>query len=464
MIEKNRESVYVFSQRGTNRWSLQQKLFYGNDSTTEQTAGPDLYSDGANTLVASITSVNISSAYIFKIFGNASFGTGWSLQSQLLPYNITEDGLYYNNNSSDPRPAITNFTNPTINGGSLLFTAENEIQIRTQFQNTSCLQIWMSDHFKDGWDTAVLTVIAPDQSNDTFAPHCDQPFPFFVRYCPYSPTDEGVYIIKVFAASKARFFWEISWRVLLESTGQWYTGDFATKMKFNFNGTDLAFSLFETENLVDLTAPCYRCTKVALQEWKELQVIGNFALWPLSVYGAPWYISDYQARVVYSTGKACHGVSGYECYQTIQDGIYILRLGAGLFGELNGFPFNNANWTGCGASGGHRDQLVFRIANGQCEALQVFQYSSRCSRPSPINLVQYSSTPAPTSGGTVTPSQSTFGEAYVKGQMYAVGQDGEHEGHQRRREKLFVTDDDEEEEKKQKDSGKVYHEHMIHVP
>jgi hypothetical protein len=321
----------------------------------------------------------------------------------------------------------------------------------------------MSDHFKDGWDTAVLTVIAPDQSNNTFAPHCDQPFPFFVRYCPYSPTDEGVYIVKVFAATKARFFWEISWRVMVESTGQWYSGDFATKMKFNFNGTDLAFSLVETENLVDFTAPCYRCTKIALQSWKELQVIGNFALWPLQVYGAPWYISDYQARVVYSTGKLCYGVSLWECYQTIQDGIYILRLGAGLFGELNGFPFTNANWTGCGASGGYRDQLVFRIANGQCETLQVFSYSSRCSHPPPINLAQYSSTAPPTAGGTVAPTQSTFGEPYVKGQMYAVGQDGEHHQPRRKHGTLLMMDEDQVESEENGDEKK-YHEHMIHVP
>jgi hypothetical protein len=26
----------------------------------------------------------------------------------------------------------------------------------------------------DGWDTAVLTVRAPDLTNDTFHPHCDQ--------------------------------------------------------------------------------------------------------------------------------------------------------------------------------------------------------------------------------------------------------------------------------------------------
>jgi hypothetical protein len=34
--------------------------------------------------------------------------------------------------------------------------------------------LWLSDHFLDGWDIAVLTVRAPDRTNDSFHPHCDQ--------------------------------------------------------------------------------------------------------------------------------------------------------------------------------------------------------------------------------------------------------------------------------------------------
>ncbi|RYY84684.1 hypothetical protein EON63_08715 [archaeon] len=48
------------------------------------------------------------------------------------------------------------------------------MQMRTPYHNQSCLLLWMSDHFGDGWDTAVLTVRAPDLTNDTFHPHCDQ--------------------------------------------------------------------------------------------------------------------------------------------------------------------------------------------------------------------------------------------------------------------------------------------------
>lgn len=82
--------------------------------------------------------------------------------------------------------------------------------------------------------------------------------PFQVRYCPYQPQDEGVYIIKVFAPTKARFSWEISWRVQEEATGNWYLGDASSKMHFQYNWNDSSFLLAHSENLVDLSEPCYR--------------------------------------------------------------------------------------------------------------------------------------------------------------------------------------------------------------
>lgn len=64
--------------------------------------------------------------------------------------------------------------------------------------------------------------------------------------------------------------------------------------------------------------------------------VGNSAFWPLDVVGAPYYISDYAATNVVSSGKVCDGITFYECYQTLTDGVYILRLGGGLFGRLTG--------------------------------------------------------------------------------------------------------------------------------
>ena len=90
--------------------------------------------------------------------------------------------------------------------------------------------------------------------------------PFFVRYCPYQPQDEGDYIIKVFAPTQARFSWEISWRVQEEATGNWYLGDASSKMHFQYNWNNSNFLLVYSENLVDLSAPCYRwgCVIIAI--------------------------------------------------------------------------------------------------------------------------------------------------------------------------------------------------------
>lgn len=152
-----------------DRWSLQQKLFGINDTHSNIIYGTSVYSDQKNTLLATTTGPNATVSYIFKTFGN-----GWSLQSKLMSYNPVTDGLYYDNDINQPRPSLRNFSNPTIWGGTLLFRARNEVQIRDKYHKNSCLLIWMSDHFKDGWDTAVLTVRAPDLTNDTFHPHCDQ--------------------------------------------------------------------------------------------------------------------------------------------------------------------------------------------------------------------------------------------------------------------------------------------------
>lgn len=123
-----------------------------------------------NTLIATTTGPNQVSSYVFK-----SFGDGWSLQQRLMASNETTD-------SGPDVTSVRNFTSPAVWGGTILHRGESEKLIHSQFKNGSCLLIWMSDHFLDGWDTAVLTVRAPDTSNDTFHPHCDQVIIVITRY------------------------------------------------------------------------------------------------------------------------------------------------------------------------------------------------------------------------------------------------------------------------------------------
>ena len=156
--------------------------------------------------------------------------------------------------------------------------------------------------------------------------------------------------------------------------------------------------------------------------------------------GAPYYISDYEGRSLTAAGRVCDGITTFECYQTLTDGVYILRLGGGLFGRVTGFPMRNASWQGCGEQGGLHDQLVryslhyivhftvlyehimhctikmqvFSINDGKCTPLQKFHYAGRCSVPPVITSQQYISggvelTPAPSYGGTAKPTGHVFG-------------------------------------------------------
>lgn len=418
-----RDGVYIFKGSDvTNRWSLNQRLFAGKDNVTavvdgivvDSFNGTDLYVDQeTSTLIGIAIGQNSTDQYVFKTAGN-----GFSLQQKLeAGYESHVDNLQ--------------FSRPNVAGGWMITTgARNELQLRSKYRNDSCLLFWLSDHFLDGWDTAVLTMRAPDITNDTFHPHCDQVDPFLVRYCPKQPEDEGIYIAKVFAATSARFFWEISWQVQVEKTGEWYKGDFATKMMFNYNLTTGDFSLVAIENEINMTSPCYRCTTIASRSWDDLQETGDDAFWPLWVTGAPYYISDSEGKLIYASGKMCYGVAFYECYQRLPDGQYLLRLGGGLFGRETHLPENGAHWEGCGRSGTHREQFLFGIIRGRCHPLQVFNYTTRCDRPEPISAADTKSfwkneyTQSPTGGGTVMPSQSVFGEPWVAGEMYAHREKG----------------------------------------
>jgi hypothetical protein len=109
--------------------------------------------------------------------------------------------------------------------------------------------------------------------------------PFYVRYCPASPREEGYYIVKVFSPAVARYFWEISWQVMVEATGEWYKGDFASKMIFYFDTNTTQFSFFKGENMIDMTAPCYPCTTIDTGNWAYLQTSGAASFIKLIVTG-----------------------------------------------------------------------------------------------------------------------------------------------------------------------------------
>jgi hypothetical protein len=72
---------------------------------------------------------------------------------------------------------------------------------------------------------------------------------------------------------------------MIESTGVWYKGDYASKMKFYFHRDTLEFSYYDAENLIDMSAPCYRCMSITQQNWAQQKLQGGISFFPLVVSG-----------------------------------------------------------------------------------------------------------------------------------------------------------------------------------
>lgn len=366
---------------GYSKWSVQQRLVLdccdvdekGYNVSKTLVSGANLHvGDDFESLFVTMLSPTNHSEFVFQSVGWSSTGyKTWSLQ-QILQANIPFDA---NTSLGNER-----YRTPSQYGGSLFMGSNNRtVELLSKYHNGSCLLLWMSDHFGDSWDSLVLTVRAPDTTNDSFSPKCDQVDPFYIRYCPYKPTDEGVYIIKPYAAQKARLFWEISWKVQVESTGVTYMGDADSKMMFNFNSTTLEFSFVESlnekvffqsaANTTDVE-PCFRCAAITTASWAEQQNTLDMSFWPFVAYGAPYYISDIRGRLLFFSGRVCDGIMRYECYQTLPSGQYMMRMGGGLFGKILGFPREGASWEGCGSNGTWRDQFMFEIVNQTCFPLE----------------------------------------------------------------------------------------------
>ena len=151
--ELNQQSVYVYNLTNAGTWSQSQILFYNGtlESGGEFHSSTRLHLRDEN-LVVRVFGSEQQVEYVFQYQSNGN----WS-QLQRLAH-VESD----------------NKTTPGLFGGYLLENNGTTAIIKSRYRNDSCLLIWMSDHFLDGWDTAVLTVRAPDRTVDTFHPHCDQ--------------------------------------------------------------------------------------------------------------------------------------------------------------------------------------------------------------------------------------------------------------------------------------------------
>lgn len=120
-VETNRGSVYIFgpSEDDENQYSLQQRLFYFNDTVDIITYGADVYMDHDSTLIATTTGPLVTISYIFK-----ATITGWSQQQQISPCNnYTEVMLNISVPAYDAIDCLQ-FSNPQIVGGNLFYACK----------------------------------------------------------------------------------------------------------------------------------------------------------------------------------------------------------------------------------------------------------------------------------------------------------------------------------------------------
>jgi len=72
--------------------------------------------------------------------------------------------------------------------------------------------------------------------------------------------------------------------------------------------------------------------------------------------GTAYYISDSSGTTLLHTGTLCRGLFSYQCWQHLDPGTYILRIGGALDMERG-----EHTWSFCGKTGGAMEQILFRV-------------------------------------------------------------------------------------------------------
>lgn len=121
--ETNRGTVYVFRPFTTDlsKWSLQQRLFYHNDTVNITTYQAEVYMDHIDTLIATTTGPDITISYIFK-----TSASGWSQQQAISPCDpaLVMTGVTNQVPAYDGLSCV-NWSNPQIVGGNLYHTCKS---------------------------------------------------------------------------------------------------------------------------------------------------------------------------------------------------------------------------------------------------------------------------------------------------------------------------------------------------
>jgi len=409
MTDLNMTDLDYVATDAPMQWSLRQVLWTpGYDPKTATTAADGrsfgLFDVFEDTMVAVTTrdakvTPNTAKLYIYE---REYLGGQWSVQQSLQVGTGTES-----------RP-------PTVYHNMISYSNDGN-GFPASFLSTDvvwdCLVVSVEDQFGDGWDGAKLRVEAPDGSKDEYAPACDTPNGLRFRYCPLSHKDVGLYKFRIVGAEKAKYPWEIQYRVFDEKSGQWYMGREHTSMDFEWDGSDKQFVAKRMQHDLPANITCKECkprptekpspppspkskaksrelkgskktfapsispaptlgmTEGTQWEWLVMSTTAGEYWFNEQHKGTNFYISDAKAHRLVSTGTMCPWEgTRKECWQDLPEGEYVLRI----TGDLNPY-YASHTWEFCGQQGGSREMMTFRVdSDGLCTPLVGYSKTAFC--------------------------------------------------------------------------------------
>jgi len=88
----------------------------------------------------------------------------------------------------------------------------------------------ISDLFGDGWGVAQFYLLDNGGNYASYYPTCDIN-PVYIDYC-FTPGDDITELTALIHGYEAAFYEEIYWQAYIPATGELYTGNYGTTLKF----------------------------------------------------------------------------------------------------------------------------------------------------------------------------------------------------------------------------------------
>lgn len=355
------------------RWSSHQFLTGSHGNNAAFGTALSMY---GNLLVVGSGESSGTNIYVFK--QQKSY---WSLQQSLI--GLREPVRYLS--AKDAQVAVS-----SISGTAIV----------TSTRWWYCVRLYLGDQFGDGWDGAYLEVQQPDGTSERYEPDCAVPNPFIVRFCPKDPTLSGMYKFSIKDAPKAKYRWEILWKVWSEFDKRWINADHTSEIEFYWDSVALALWERGSKRLLpDHPVNCTECPprppakptphgrKLADPptpaptyelysdtEWGYLEMSGTDFWFETDFTGVNYYISDLPGKRLITSGTSCR-LSG-TCWQELPDGDYVLRIGGGLKNSTQPWVTRyNYNWRFCNVQGLGQHELVFKVTNQSTQCRPKYKVS-----------------------------------------------------------------------------------------